>query len=1632
MTPKNNQPMNRMNKILLCGMLLCLLVAGGKGYGQEVGELIWKLDTGKKPKDNYEYPLGMVIDESKGIVVVATPQGVKCVNLFSGKNKWAVSGSDSRGHLIIPKESNILVRRSSNGRNRGIYGRNLDTGVNLYLFTSRGDGITIASDHLSSLIVTSDGGIEVGHIDKRLSKWSKNIKESRVLAVYPGKYVISYSPYTEKVEKLNIDTGRTYGNWVSKNHKLNSDSIPNAALDSEQNLYFYEVNSKLTVINKNKEIKQYSLNSRCNYGGPIIVDNYGKVYLTGKKWVGCLSTSNGEIDWQINILDNYGFEPVYHPSSNQKSSGGVLSKNGVYYFFGHSNTDGYLVAGLDAKSGLLVQKISIEAKPVTPLFLSKKMMIYGCDNGLFYSKHVGDSIDDTTWAMIDGGLRRCRTPSLKPKIVSLNSMPLSGYGAFQDDIISSSGSILKIRFTGIKPIEFKLKKTESDGLSHSTITVKEATTSLDEYTLSLNKYGYGKYYFTCKNQFGVSKTKYFNVKRSVNFSVDSIDNYEGNIYKDSARISIFSSFENSNTFYTIDGSEPGFESIPYNGSFTIRKTTVVRAVSYKNDFTDLIEGTSERVNILTSYKLNVNTQGQGSVNIDPLESAYLQDSVVNLKAVPNEGWRFRGWDGSLKSAFVEGVLVMSTRKSVRAIFEPIPKYRLETSTAGGGVILGNEKSPYYQGVELTITSRPNKDWVFINWSGDAVGPHRNVTIAMDRIKQVKAIFGTNLQTISTERGKLIIDPPNGPYPHGSKINITPVPDAGYYLGVWGGDALGMPKGPIMYEITKGNPEITALFVPLKENRFTITALPSAGGTVVSNPNSNAYVNGQEVTLTANSELGYSFVGWTGDIESSANPLITLADANKTVTAQFRRNIITPVTLTINAENGTVTRTPADELYEMGTSVKLLAQSNPGYTFTGWAGALGGAASRATLFLDGDKVVTANFKASYQLAIETRGPGSVLTTPSSTTFIDGDDVILTASPAEGYGFVGWSGDLESTDQQTSLAMDGNKRVIAHFAQLGTLTTWARGEGTITRSPDKESYFPGASVTLTATAGDGFQFVNWDGQASGNANPTTVTMDRAMSVAANFKDIKAPTVTITSPASQETGEETFNLSGSVSDNGSIKTLVWLWKGKEMGELELAEGKFSLEDQKLVGGPNDITVIATDRSGNEGKATATPTWAPNRSIRIAVATEQQEGNRIEVPIEINSKGDVGGMGFVLNYNHSYLMDPVLTWSSAAGGSINLVNEDVAGELRGTFSLGGTSLPAGEQLIGTVSFRARSVPENLETVIGLKDISVSDPVGAIFESGTDVVSGQARVLVRGITGDNNANDRLDVGDATRIQRLLVRMDVARAWDVAGNDLNGNGALDPGDVTKVLRAVVGIDPQPNRNRAIAKMGGDDDEVETVVLSIKEKTANTVTVQITLKDMQNTIAGANFQLEYPVELLRLKDRTSHSAGGMVVKNAAAIWNVSPAQTDYSKQDGTLAMAVSSPEPWTVKDGVLAELTFEVQDGADLNKAVLSLSEVEVTPDGFDNRMLDGVEINVGSGATTEPEPSIIEIVEVSGKLPFGFKFDSQNGKGYVVEATDDLSKWNLVERLTGTGLAVQFTDKREALFERQYYRVRVE
>jgi hypothetical protein len=44
---------------------------------------------------------------------------------------------------------------------------------------------------------------------------------------------------------------------------------------------------------------------------------------------------------------------------------------------------------------------------------------------------------------------------------------------------------------------------------------------------------------------------------------------------------------------------------------------------------------------------------------------------------------------------------------------------------------------------------------------------------------------------------------------------------------------------------------------------------------------------------------------------------------------------------------------------------------------------------------------------------------------------------------------------------------------------------------------------------------------------------------------------------------------------------------------------------------------------------------------------------------------------------------------------------------------------------------------------------------------------------------------------------------------------------------------------------------------------------------------------------------------------------------------------------------------------------------------------------------------------------------------------YKIEATHDLKKWGEVGEVQSTGSSVEFTDWREALFQKQYYRLKL-
>ena len=58
-------------------------------------------------------------------------------------------------------------------------------------------------------------------------------------------------------------------------------------------------------------------------------------------------------------------------------------------------------------------------------------------------------------------------------------------------------------------------------------------------------------------------------------------------------------------------------------------------------------------------------------------------------------------------------------------------------------------------------------------------------------------------------------------------------------------------------------------------------------------------------------------------------------------------------------------------------------------------------------------------------------------------------------------------------------------------------------------------------------------------------------------------------------------------------------------------------------------------------------------------------------------------------------------------------------------------------------------------------------------------------------------------------------------------------------------------------------------------------------------------------------------------------------------------------------------------------------------------------------------------------------MPFSFSFNAKDGLSYTIEVTVDFRKWSELDTINGIDPEVQFTDSREALFERQFYRVKV-
>jgi hypothetical protein len=310
---------------------------------------------------------------------------------------------------------------------------------------------------------------------------------------------------------------------------------------------------------------------------------------------------------------------------------------------------------------------------------------------------------------------------------------------------------------------------------------------------------------------------------------------------------------------------------------------------------------------------------------------------------------------------------------------------------------------------------------------------------------------------------------------------------------------------------------------------TVTSVPAGidcGATCTA-----SFDRSSNVMLTASSASGSRFDGWSGDCTDTG--ILCTVNLNKTkrVTATFT-TVPTALGLSINkVGSGTVSSDPAGincgsctVNFSNGIAVTLTAKPASGYRFSGWSGGGCSGSGGCTVNMTVAQNVTATFTAVFPLTISKPSNGTVTSSDASincgsscsASFSTGKSVTLTATPASGYLFNGWSGACSGTSATCIIDMTAAKKVSAVFVVIPaiySLTVSKTGTGMVSSDPGGINCGSGADctanflnstkITLTAAPASGYSFGGWSGGGcTDSATTCTLTLSASTTVSATF--------------------------------------------------------------------------------------------------------------------------------------------------------------------------------------------------------------------------------------------------------------------------------------------------------------------------------------------------------------------------------------------------------------------------------------------------------------------------------------------------------------------------------------------------
>jgi len=189
-----------------------------------------------------------------------------------------------------------------------------------------------------------------------------------------------------------------------------------------------------------------------------------------------------------------------------------------------------------------------------------------------------------------------------------------------------------------------------------------------------------------------------------------------------------------------------------------------------------------------------------------------------------------------------------------------------------------------EGTEVSIEATPDPGYRFIGWTGDvetvADVKAGGTTITMEGDCAITANFELiepaqyNL-VISSTAGGSVTKPGEGTFSYngGTGVNVVATPDSGYQFVRWTGNVQTIADvNAASITVTMNDDySVVANFEAIPPGQYSLTISSTEGGSV-STPGQGTfwYDDGAVVDLITESEEGYKFFNWTGDIETMAS------------------------------------------------------------------------------------------------------------------------------------------------------------------------------------------------------------------------------------------------------------------------------------------------------------------------------------------------------------------------------------------------------------------------------------------------------------------------------------------------------------------------------------------------------------------------------------------------------------------------------------------------------------------------------------------------------------------------------------------------------------------------------------------